>query len=190
MRYNELIFERIINLHKDDNKDKYGDEVWAILQQSYVKAGGFKSASSLEELKNKTGLWKMIIRDDKITAVDLYKDQFGNKSIAIGCDGTSSGKADVMTLLKDNIKYGRSWSEVSGVIEHLMHKLGAPKIPACFAQYLIKKNILSIDADGYHYTRLIDGHPHTKIMCGTAKITPYEKEELESMGADFTKWPT
>jgi hypothetical protein len=189
MKIKEILDERVINLHKEDNKDKYGEDVWNILQKSYESIGGFKTAANLDELKEKSGMWKIVKRGDDITAVRIYKDQFGRKGIAMGSDGTTKGKKDTLMLCKDDIKFGRAWAETSGAPERLMFKFGAKPIPAYFAPYLVKKHILSVEDDGYHYTRLIDGHPHVKIIMGNATITPAEKTELEKNGVDFTNWP-
>ena len=189
MRAKEILYERIVNLHRYDNKDKYGEEVWNILQKSYEPVGGFKTAVSLEELIEKSGMWKLVVRNGLVTAVKIYRDQFGRKSIASGSDGSRQGKKDVFMMMKDDVKYGRTWAEVSGPVEKLMGKFGATPIPAIYAEYLSKKKILSISTDGYHYTRLIEGEPHEKIMFGVPQLTPKNILELESQGISLNHWP-
>ena len=87
MKIHEILCEKIINLHKTEDKALYADEVWDILNKSYSKIGGFKSAASKEELVDKSGLWKLITRNGEITALNIYKNQYGRKSIATGTNG-------------------------------------------------------------------------------------------------------
>ena len=81
-----VLLERIINLFNDD-KWEYAQQVWDILQRSYQYIGGFKTASSIEELIGKSGMWKLVIRNGNISALQIYKDQYGRKLIASGTDG-------------------------------------------------------------------------------------------------------
>ena len=185
----QLLTEHVVNLHDTISKDKYGEEVWDMLQRSYAAIGGFKTASSLEELIEKSGMWKLVLRDGIVSAVKIYRDQFGKKSIASGSDGTRQGKLDIFMMMKDDIKFSRSWAEVSGPVEKLMVKFGAIPIPAKFAEYLSKKKVLSIAPDGYHYARLIEGEPHIKIIYGFPVLTPEEKIELELMDIDPSELP-
>ena len=73
MRAKELLTERILNLHTPEERAKYADQVWDLLQKAYQKAGGFKSAVNKEELINNPGYWKVVKRGDNITAVNLYR---------------------------------------------------------------------------------------------------------------------
>jgi len=156
-----------------------------MLQSSYEKSGGFKSASSPEELIKKSGLWKLVTRNGNITALRIYKNQFGKKAIAAGTNGTTQGKIDYMFINKEDISLGRAWAEVSGAPEHIMKRSGAIPIPAKFAEFLTKKLILKISDDGFHYIRLIKGEPFEKIIYGTASLTDSEKKEAEKLDIDF-----
>jgi len=191
MRSNEFLTERVLNLMQDDltDKQKYIDEVWDILQRSYVKAGGFKTASSPEELIAKTGMWKLVTRDGHITAVILYRDQYGRKSVASGTDGSKQGIKDYLMVRDADMKLGRAWAEVSGGPESMMRKFGAKPIPSKFAQVLSRKQILSYNDDGFHYTRLIDGDPHEKIIYGTVNLKPEDIEEFEAAGIQLHELP-
>ena len=60
-----------------------------------------------------------------------------------------------------------AWSEVSEAMEHIMLKNGAMPIPSTVAQKLLKdKEFVSLDKDGYHYTRSIGGAFVTKLCVG------------------------
>lgn len=189
MKSNEFLIERVVNILDAPTKQKYVDQVWAMLQSSYVKAGGFKSAASPEELIAKTGLWKLITRDGVITALGLYKDQNGRKGIASGTDGSRQGLRDYTMIKTEDTYMNRAWGEVSGAAERAMQKAGAKPIPANLAPLLTRKEILDYNPDGYHYTRLISGHPHEKIMYGTVELTPQQARQLASAGIDIHSLP-
>jgi hypothetical protein len=161
-----LILERFVNLRTKEELEKYIDVIWDILQSSYAPIGGFKSAKSKEDLISKTGLAKLVRKDGKIVAVKIYKDELGRKSIAGGTDGSDVGKIWFIKMCEEDIKLNRAWGEVSGKMEHIMLSKGATPIPNTMVADILGKPVLSLDPDGYHYTREIMGEPHTKIMIG------------------------
>ena len=73
MRSREFLIERILNLWTPEERQPYAKQVWDMLQRSYKKEGGFKSAANLDELVNTPGYWKLTRRGDKITSVNIYK---------------------------------------------------------------------------------------------------------------------
>jgi hypothetical protein len=161
-----LLLERFVNLHTPEQMSKYIDVIWDILEKSYAKIGGFKSAKDKEDLMRKSGLTKLVVKDGRVVAVKIYKDELGRKSIAGGTDGTDEGKKWLIKICEEDVKLNRAWGEVSGKMEHIMLKGGAVPIPSSMAARILGKPILSYDPDGYHYTREIMGEPHTKIMVG------------------------
>ena len=136
-----------------------------MLQTAYEPIGGFKS-STKESLIRETNMWKLCRRNDTITSVLLYVNKLGQKVIGGATNGTPEGKKDFYRMLEEDIKFKRSWSEVSGALEHLYTKFKAHKIPNTEAERILNKHIISLNPDGYHYTRLIAGHPHEKLLVG------------------------
>lgn len=189
MRANELLTERVLNLFKTEHQLQYADEVWAMLQKAYEKVGGFHSADSIDDLLNKTHLWKLVKRGNKITAASLYKDHYGRKTIASCTDGTPEGKHDYNMIKDADVKFGRAWCEVSGAPEHIMKKAGLRPLPAKFAAMLTGKKIDEYNEDGYHYTRVIHGHPHEKVIYGSVKITPEMSLLLAQHNIDLHELP-
>jgi hypothetical protein len=202
MRYHQLLVERIINLHTPEEKMKYADKIWDMLQRSYKKIGGFKSANSAEELANDLGYWKLVRRGNHITALGVYKqvpntDNF--KMIASATEtepnpegdykATEQGIKDYNMLKNADIKTKRAWAEVSGPAEKLMLRAGAKPIDNKYAEFLTGKKILELNSDGYHYTRLIQGEPHEKIIVGFVHLSPQGKEKLTSLGFDLKNLP-
>jgi hypothetical protein len=161
-----VILERFVNLHTPQEMTKYIDDIWDILQKSYANIGGFKSAKDKQALIGKTGLAKLVVKQGKVIAVTIYKDELGRKSIAGGTDGSAEGKKWFLKMREEDIKLNRAWAEVSGKMETIMIKGGATPIPNSMVAKILGKPILHYDQDGYHYTREIMGEPHTKIMFG------------------------
>ena len=203
MRAKELLTERILNLHTPEERAKYADQVWDLLQKAYQKAGGFKSAVNKEELINNPGYWKVVKRGDNITAVNLYRKIPQTNTFKIYASGsqaeldpdtqeyyaTHQGKRDYINIKKADVTQKRSWSEVSGAPEMFAKRLGAKPIPNKFAAYLTGKEILELNPDGYHYTRLIQGEPHEKAMYGFVGLTPDQEKALKINNLDIHDLP-
>lgn len=204
MKSTEFLIERVVNLWTPEQKAVYADKVWAMLNKSYQKMGGFKSAANVEELIDTPGLWKMVKRGDTITAVGIYKPSEKTKnlkSIAIATDTvyddekkryipTMQGRKDLDLIKGADIKLNRAWVEVSGPAERLMVNAGAKPLPNKYAEFLTGKTILELNPDGVHYTRLIQGEPHEKMIVGFVDLSPAGIEKLVSMGLDPKEFPT
>ena len=180
----EYLTEKYINVFNPNDKQKYVDEVWNVLQRSYAPIGGFLSASNKNELIDDSWLWKIVKKDNKIKAVSIYKDKFGRKSIASGTDGSVEGREYVKQIMRDNMKFSNTnaWAEVSGAPEYLLLKFGGKKIPNKYAAKITGKQIISLNDDGFHYTRMIAGEPHEKIIIGNVdfnKVPGLEPEDIK-----------
>jgi murein tripeptide amidase MpaA len=90
---------------------------------------------------------------------------------------------------KADEKMKRGWAEVSGPAEKLAQSTNTKPIPNKFASYLTDKEILNLNPDGYHYTRLIMGEPHEKIIYGFIGLTPEQEKELKNKGLDIQDLP-
>lgn len=189
MLLHNLLNERILNLTTPHQKAAHANEVWDLLQQAYQKIGGFKSAASVDELVHETGLWKLVLRNGTVTAANIYKDAHGRKTIASGTNGSTQGKADYQMVKKDDLRYKRAWAEVSGPVEKVMIKSGAEPIPARFAEFLTGKKVLEFAPDGFHYTRLIAGHPHEKVIYGFVNLTDDDINRLSHLGFSIHELP-
>lgn len=174
-----------------------------MLQKSYKKVGGFKSAIDADELVRTPGYWKVVVRNGDITTVSLYKrvgntDNFKVYASASDTDynpETDSYKASARgikdyVMVKDaDIKTGRAWAEVSGPTERIMARSGATPISNRFASFLTGKEILELNPDGYHYTRLIQGKPHEKMLYGFVKLSAEGREALSNHGISIHELP-
>lgn len=189
MRYHQL-FEHFVNVFDADQKRKYADQVWDIMQKSYEKVGGFGTASSADELIAKSSLWKLVVRNGHVYAAFLYKDQQGRKSVASGTDGSDMGRRDYARVKDEDIKLQRAWAEVSGPVERIMKRAGAQAVPNSLANKLTGKEILELNPDGFHYTRFIAGEPHEKIIYGFISLDANTVEQLKLQGVDLQSLPS
>ena len=176
----EPLLERIlsIGINPDHEKfrDKYHDQIHDMVHKSYVKAGGYSGHASGSEEESKTiksdiksSLIKATVRNGKVTSVNMYKKQFGRKSIASATDGTDQGKADFLKNKLEDHEQKRAWGEVSGAPEHISKKIGVPVIPFEKMKKLTGKELEKVDGDTEHYRRKIGGEYHTKIGVGHPK---------------------
>lgn len=190
MLIKELLIERVINAFTPEQKMKYGPEVWDILQKSYAEVpGGFGSADDIPDLIQKGDLWKLVIRNGQITAVGIYRDQYGRKAIASGTNGTRQGILDYKMIKGEDQKFERAWAEVSGKPEAAMVKAGFKPLPNKFAAILCKKPIIEYNDDGFHYSRMIAGDLHEKIIYGSIKVTPELAQQLQAIGVELHQLP-
>lgn len=169
----KLINERFLTISSNNDKFKYIDIVWDILQTSYKSIGGFLGADDKQDLINKTGLWKLVRKNDIIVTAVLYKDtKYGRKLIGGGSDGSKLGKLWLFKILQEdiNLKDRNAWSEVSGKLEEHTLKMGAIPIPNIFAKELLNKEIKNYNSDGFHYTRNISGIDVEKMIIGNIDL--------------------
>ena len=95
-----------------------------------------------------------------------YEVDEKSRQVTLTEDGMSNVE-DILKkhkLIEEDIAQGRAWGEVSDKMEHVIIKRGGTPIPNIYASKLTKKDILQYNPDGYHYTRLINGAPHEKII--------------------------
>ena len=176
--------ENYKNLFDTEEKQKYADEVWDLIQNSYKPIGGIKGNGfkNKEDMINNISFWKLYIKDNKIIAVILYKDKNGRKSVAGGTDGSADGKKQFIKMKQDDLLLKRSYSEVSDKVLSNIYRntpdfinyvipfndvvsiLNVPiKKPTSNDVYLLKYPELK----DYFYMREINDEWITKIMIGT-----------------------
>lgn len=195
--YREYLTESFKNLIGNIDiklKEKYADEVWNILQESYKQIGGIKGSgfNSKEDMINSIPFWKLFIYNNKVVSVILYKDKDGRKSVASGTDGSEIGKKKIIEIFKSDLF--RSYAEKSkGSLGLLMKTIPFDLL----VNFLIKPNsvqkvlkndniipILSVEREEwpedaklmldkypqlkpYGYLREIGKHLVFKVMVGT-----------------------
>ena len=175
-------FKNLIN--KDPAKEKYKDEVFALLQSAYAPIGGIHGSGfrNPDDMVANIPFWKLVVRSGKVVAVAMYKDSSGRKRVAIATDGTEQGKAGIRQIVTED--YQRAYFEISDRSLSFQAKtLGYDflkkyaKTPA-EASKITGDSIEIPSSDDpevkrhpelakFFYRREIGGTLHTKIMFGT-----------------------
>lgn len=197
-----ILFEHYVTLFDSDSdmtkKEEYLDQVWSILQDAYAAIGGIANIDEKEELLDEDFIWKLVTKNKKVLAVQLYKRKGGGRKIFVGgCLPTEDGKKAFYNLASEDVKRLErdAWAEVSGSMEGVyLFKLHATPIPAEKAAKILGdmgKKIISISNDGFHYTRKIGGKSFEKIMFGNVpkqyRTDDWEKES-ERYKKDFADY--
>ena len=177
MQFKTFINETYINVFSPEDKLKYVDSVWSIIQGTYARLGGIKGSgfSSKEDMIASLPMWKLVKRDGVIVAVQLYKDKNGRKFVAAGTNNTPEGKEDLKKMLVDELKHGRSFGEVNPNIYNLIgsiigqNELLKYTVNASDVSKILGKEVIPSNT-GLSYTRNINGHNEEKYMIGT----PYQ----------------
>jgi hypothetical protein len=178
----QLICESFVNLQSPNEKIKFVDVVTDLIYNSYKPVGGFKHIDNKDELRKELVLqsgkpntyWKLYRKDNTILAVVIYKNtKSGWRSVASGTNQTDVGKKALYKIKSDEVSQKRSFSEVSGKMEHIMLKMGAKKYPFDVAEKILNQTTphqkLIPDEDGYHYYRIINGKLQRKLLVGSIK---------------------
>lgn len=189
-----------LNLIGDDpRKEKYKNEVYDILTETYKPFGGLLSSGTASPDEIKTiPLWKLVFKDNQLVAVCLYKDKNGRKVTINGTNGSVDGKRAIAEMLSQDIL--RSYGELGkGSIIFLLR--AEPKSKQYFieldkVEQLLGKEVLRVKnldqsewpIDGlelktalatlerhpftvdYGYFRKISGVWTFKIMAGTPHL--------------------
>lgn len=165
---NHRLNERYINILDKPTKLEYIDQIEKLIDTTYEYIGGFNG--NIQDFLNDNYFWKLVRKEGRIVAGRIYKDKLGRKSVCAFTDGTPLGKIGLKTVIAEDLKLSRSWVEASGKMENLyIYSMKATPLPHSVVKIimeLMNKEVIDWDPDGYHYTRLIKGHPHTKAIFG------------------------
>ena len=117
-----------LNPTHEPMREKHRQEIHDILRKSYSEIGGYGNLGhgTQEESEKIHGdisanKIKAVKRDGKITAVNIYREKHGRKSIASGTDGSERGKKDLLKVKSEDVGQKRSWGEVSGKMHHIVN---------------------------------------------------------------------
>lgn len=179
-----MLVEKYITTFQKDEKEKYFHEVIQLIDKTYAPIGGAKNLDSYDELLDDKYFWKLVRKNSKIVAVQIYKDVNGSrKAVLAGTDGTDVGKQALYALLSEDIKLKDrgAFIEISGPkMEHIhIDKLGNTPIQPEVAirilnalgkdgKVLSNKEKLTLDSNykDYYYKRIINGQLLYKTMVG------------------------
>ena len=167
-----VINEHFLTPISEEERNKYKEEVYKILVESYKDIGGLFGIDSADDLVKQTHIWKLVRKGGKIVAAIVYADKIKNgerKAIAAGTNGTEEGKKALYSIIKEDLKFKNRHAivEVSGKMEHIYKKFGGVPIPNTLVQDILgpSKKIIDLNLDGYHYTRAIGPDKIIKEKC-------------------------
>lgn len=185
-----LLVERFVNLFTKDEKQKYVDQVWDMLQKSYAPLGGIHGSGfeSKEDVINKIPFWKVAKTNGRVVAVALYKDKSGRKRVAGATDGTQEGKDKFEQMSKSDIAQERAYAEISSkslnfilkrwkgsdITKYMVLPKDAEKVLGAELTYPVPDDDPEVlahpELKKFFYQRDIGGKLHTKLMIGKANV--------------------
>jgi len=162
---------KILTLTKG-RRQRHIDRVWELLEEGYKDVKGGLFFTSKENLLNTTSQWKIIICNNKIIAVTIYKSKKGLKLVAMTASKVAEYKKIAVKALAKLIKKDLKscWMELSEAAERFVMKFAS--------NYIVKNNLvaqiidkeITLSADGIHYYRTIKNINKEKILLGTPAI--------------------
>lgn len=176
MNFKTFLTEAYKNLFTKEDKEKWLDEVFDILQSSYAAIGGIKTngIKTKEEALTSPLMWKISVRDGKVKTATIYKDDgTGRKMVLVGTDGSKEAKTELKKIVYQDLF--RSYGEISDDLEKFItrnfpkdiKKFSIPNTEVCNQLKFGEFKIPETDNDGFHYDRKIGKHWHRKLMIGT-----------------------
>ena len=194
-QYLSETYKNFIGIESIENRRKWLDQTWDILQQSYKPLGGIRGSGfdTKENMLKKIPFWKLSIKDGVVKAAIFYKDKNGRKLVASATDGTAEGRRAIEQTLKASL--GVTYGEKSGPALGLLMKTVEWDALEPFlmkpekAQKILKKEVREVvpselspkdkktydkfpQLRPYFYVRnLEDGKPSIKVAFGT----PFKK---------------
>lgn len=194
-------YKNFIGPNSKEQREKWADEVWSILQKSYAPIGGIKGNGfkNKEDMIENIPFWKLYTKNDKVVAAAFYKDKGGRKAVAFATDGSDLGSRIVSEMFRSGlgVTYGEKsgpalgkmmksvpWDELKGflLMPNIVAKLtGDEVIPA---EKFGIKNMNEKDRFTYEkfpqlrpyfYVRDLGGHMHLKVSMGTPNLPIIKK---------------
>lgn len=173
-----------------DMKEKYKNEVWDLIQDSYSAIGGIKGSgfSSPDDMIKNIPFWKVYTKNNKVLMVVLYKEKSGRKLVALGIDGSPLQKTMLVKVIIQSPK--NSFMELQSNLLQFTYKNIGHDIFTNFIiskddiQNLLNKPVEEVDLDKldtndkqtykkfpqlheYFYMRDINGEKKLKLALGT-----------------------
>ena len=182
LSFNAFLNEKVLSIgfkaEHEKFREKHRQEIHDMIHKAYASEDGYSGhvSGSAEESKaihddiSKSNI-KAVKRDGKISAVNLYRDQHGRKSIASATNGTEQGKNDWKKIKSEDHTQKRAWGETSHKVLHMQNKMGVPKIPSSRAKELLGKDVTPTSGDEYEYSRKIGKDIRQKTMMGHPKTS-------------------
>jgi hypothetical protein len=187
MKATEFLTERFFNAINTNDKTKYAQVIWDMIQRSYAEIGGIHGSgfNNIEDMINSNYMFKVGLSAGTPVMATIYKNKDGSrKKVAMGTDGSEEGLAMAKQTLKAELSTGRAYGEFSGAVFGAAKKLYPPDVlkpmlvPAANVAAMIGKRIepgagsdmrttgANDPYEAYYYQRIIGGEMHTKVAYG------------------------
>lgn len=153
-------------------RQRYLPAVWDMLVRSYAAIGVPHRHPG--ELLADYPAWDVAFDEEGAPrAFTLYKrTPRGWKSAASGSDGSLDGRDTVKAQIARKFQKPGTYGEVSGAVEAVARKSGAPAVCAAYVPEVIGKRVTP-QGDGLHYERAITGvGVHEKVLVGRPRGIP------------------
>ena len=162
------------NLTKDE-QDEFADEIFNLINTAYSDIGGnpnYKSSSDV--IGDEADATYMVIDlddDPDFDAVKVSKSKAaGNKSVAMGHDGSKPAKSAAVNITAIMLKEPGHFIEVSGKLKDILISKGVPVITdEETIRKALKGKEITMNDDGT-YSRAIDGKIFTKTLMGNPNV--------------------
>ena len=163
-----------VNLTKDE-QDEFADEIFNLINTAYSDIGGnpnYKSSSDV--VGDEADATYMVIDlddDPDFDAVKVNKSKSaGNKSVAMGHDGSKPAKSATVNITAIMLKEPGHFIEVSGKLKDILIAKGVPVVTDKETiQRVMKGKDITMNDDGT-YSRSIGGEMHTKTLMGNPNV--------------------
>ena len=159
-------------------RQSYLSDVWDMYTTTYRKIG--ITVKDPKVLAGKYAVWYVHFDDGLPVAFNLFKKtSFGMKSALSGNDGSSVGRKVSKNWIRTRWRSVNGfYGEVSGAVEHISIKSGAPVVCAAHVPKVLGKPTNGYGDDNVHYVRNFAGTNHTKVMIGNPRginTLPFQK---------------
>ena len=162
------------NLTKDE-QDEFADEIFNLISNAYSDIGGnpnYKSSSDVVGAEADATYMVIDLDDDPdFDAVKVSKSKAaGNKSVAMGHDGSKPAKSAAVNITAIMLKQPGHFIEVSGKLKDILISKGVPVITdEETIRKALKGKEITMNDDGT-YSRSIGGEMHTKTLMGNPAV--------------------
>lgn len=179
LSYKEYLQEKIENLFSDEDKEKYIDQIWELIQSSYKSVGGVKGSgfSSKEDIIQNIPMLKIYRKQYKVKIVFAYKSKAGRKKVLMATDGLIDSKEYLKRMIHDEYRTGRSWGELShGALRFIKtlyteDELNSFSIPSEKVKELLPDDEI-IPISEFEYERIIGDEAVVKRALGNPNSKP------------------
>jgi hypothetical protein len=170
---------------KDSDREYIKSEFYDLISIAYSDIGGHSKIRTPEDVFSDPdwNYWQMIdIDEDPYVDIIIFgqKGKYGVKYSGVGHDGERASKRKYVDDRGKDLKVKGYYGEVSGKFsEILLKKYNVPTVDN--KEDVVKILGKDVEFHGRHpedpnmpglgwYTRMLGGHPHTKIIVGRPKV--------------------